>query len=227
MNLLNIVKEKFYTISSNNKVELNIYKKGIELVELNEFKQAIIKFNEFIELTLDLDDKALAYLNCAFLEHKLRNYNEAIDYFSKAIQLENDLITLRGRSKGLSFNGRSESKFKVIDYKGAIEDKNKAYNIDSSDLRKNNLRKVKLIDYNNLSRLNKLEIIFNSKIQSLFKISLSYKNKYDLIDDYKKRINKNKIHIISKKLIKLSHEKYQIEDYKGSIIALRRAEKYF
>ena len=53
------------------------------------------------------------------------------------------------------------------------------------------------------------------------------KSKYDLISDYKKVISNKRKEEVIKKLELLSELKYQSGDYKGSIKAIRRAEKYY
>ena len=57
--------------------------------------------------------------------------------------------------------------------------------------------------------------------------SKTAKSKYDLIKDYKSRIDENKKKLIIDKLETKSEYKYNCGDYKGSIIAARRAEKYY
>ena len=51
--------------------------------------------------------------------------------------------------------------------------------------------------------------------------------KYDLINDYRKVINEEKRMSTIKKLENLSYSKYSSGDYKSSIRALRRSEKYY
>ena len=53
-----------------------------------------------------------------------------------------------------------------------------------------------------------------------------YNSKFDLINDHKKKINKVKRNQIINLLEKKSKDKYNSGDFKGSIKALRRAEKY-
>ena len=83
------------------------------------------------------------------------------------------------------------------------------------------------IDYKNIILGFKYENDLHPKYKLLFKVSKIKKSKYDLIDDYKKVIdNKRKVNVI-KKLEKISEETYNNGDFKNSIKALRRAEKYY
>ncbi len=97
----------------------------------------------------------------------------------------------------------SEIKFKKGNFKGAIEDK----------------REVR--------------ILLNSKFcnEDIFKkfkeeLTFLYSSKFDLINDHKLRIDESKINNIVKLLEQISDEKYNEGDFKGSIKALRRSEKY-
>ena len=97
----------------------------------------------------------------------------------------------------------SEKKFKLGNFKGALEDKMKA----------NEILKSKSCD---------------EKIIEKYKKELSslYSSKFDLIFDHKQKINEIKRNEIVKMLERKSKEKLKKLDYKGAIKALRRAEKY-
>ena len=97
----------------------------------------------------------------------------------------------------------SEKKFKVGNFKGAIDDK----------------REVKSI----------LDSKFtDKKIIEIYRYELSkiYDSKFDLIFDHKLRINELKKNNIIKSLDQKSEEKYQSGDFKGAIKAARRSDKY-
>ena len=98
----------------------------------------------------------------------------------------------------------SEKKFKIGNFKGALEDKMKA----------NEILKSKSCD---------------KKIIEKFREELSrlYSSKFDLIFDHKLKIDEIKRNEIVKMLEQKSKEKLKSFDYKGAIKALRRAEKYF
>ena len=98
----------------------------------------------------------------------------------------------------------SEKKFKLGNFKGAIDDKMKA----------NAILKSKSC---------------NEKIIEKYRKELAslYSSKFDLIFDHKLKIDEIKINEIVKKLKSQSEEKLKSLDYKGAIKALRRAEKYF
>ena len=66
-----------------------------------------------------------------------------------------------------------------------------------------------------------------SKYIALIKSSKIRKSKYDLIADYKKVISDKRKEEVINKLEIISESKYKIGDYKGSIKAIRRAEKYY
>ena len=97
----------------------------------------------------------------------------------------------------------SEKKFKLGNFKGALDDKIKA----------NEILKSKSCD---------------EKIIEKYKEELSslYSSKFDLIFDHKLKIDAIKINEIVKLLEHKSEEKLKNLDYRGAIKALRRAEKY-
>ena len=97
----------------------------------------------------------------------------------------------------------SERKFKEGNFKGAIEDKREVrFLLNSKFCDKDFLKK------------------FKEELASL------YASKFDLINDYKLRIDESKIKKIIKSLEQKSEEKYHKGDFKGAIRALRRSEKY-
>jgi len=98
----------------------------------------------------------------------------------------------------------SEKKFKLGNFKGAIDDKMKA----------NEILKSKSCD----------EIIIEKYRKELSSLNSS---KFDLIFDHKQKINEMKRNDIVKMLEQKSKEKLKSLDYKGAIKAFRRAEKYF
>ena len=98
----------------------------------------------------------------------------------------------------------SEKKFKLGNFKGALEDKIKA----------NAILKSKPCDEKIIKK-------YREELSSL------YSSKLDLIFDHKLKIDENKINEIVKKLELKSEEKLKNLDYRGAIKALRRAEKYF
>jgi len=97
----------------------------------------------------------------------------------------------------------SEKKFKLGNFKGALEDKIKA----------NAILKSKSCDENMIQKYRK-------------ELSILYSSKFDLIFDHKLKINQIKINEIVIMLERKSQEKLKNLDYRGAIKALRRAEKY-
>jgi len=97
----------------------------------------------------------------------------------------------------------SEKKFKLGNFKGALEDKMKA----------NEILKSKSYDEKMIAK-------YREELSSL------YSSKFDLIFDHKLKINQIKINEIVKMLERKSQEKLKNLDYRGAIKALRRAEKY-
>ena len=97
----------------------------------------------------------------------------------------------------------SERKFKLGNFKGALDDKMKA----------NEMLKSKSCDHKIIEK-------FREELSSL------YSSKLDLIFDHKVKIDEIKINKIVKMLEHKSKEKLKNLDYKGAIKALRRAEKY-
>jgi len=97
----------------------------------------------------------------------------------------------------------SEKKFKLGNFKGAIDDKMKA----------NAILKSKSCDEKMIQKYRK-------------ELSSLYSSKFDLIFDHKLKIDQIKINEIVKMLERKSEEKLKNLDYRGAIKALRRAEKY-
>jgi len=98
----------------------------------------------------------------------------------------------------------SEKKFKLGNFKGAINDKMKAKAILKSES----------CDEKIIEKYRK-------------ELSLLYSSKFDLIFDHKLKIDKIKRNEIVKMLEQKSKEKLKNLDYKGALKAFRRAEKYF
>ena len=203
------------------------YFEVIDLIDLEDYEAAINLLKKHIHTLNNQDDIALAYLNCGFLNDKLGDNISAIDDFSKSISLESELDFINNRSKSISYNGRSNSRYKKEDYFGAIEDKRKAINI-------------RLIEMKNIPDINNNQILYDNtslgnfsqkecepKYTTLIKMLSIKKSKYDLISDYKKVISNKRKEEVIKTLEALSESKYKIGDFKGSIKAIRRAEKYY
>ena len=72
-----------------------------------------------------------------------------------------------------------------------------------------------------------MKINLEPKYNTLIKGSEIRESKYDLILDYKKVISKERKDEVIKKLEVKSEAKYRIRDYKASIKAIRRAEKFY
>ncbi len=98
----------------------------------------------------------------------------------------------------------SEKKFKLGNFKGAIDDKMKA----------NEILKSKSCDEKIIEK-------YREELSSL------YSSKFDLICDHKLKIDEIKRNEIVKMLEQKSKERLKNLDYKGAIKAFRRAEKYF
>ena len=97
----------------------------------------------------------------------------------------------------------SEKKFKLGNFKGAIDDKMKA----------NAILKSKSCDEKIIEK-------YREELSSL------YSSKFDLIFDHKLKIDAIKRNEIVQMLERKSEEKLKNHDYRGAIKALRRAEKY-
>ena len=97
----------------------------------------------------------------------------------------------------------SEKKFKLGNFKGALDDKIKA----------NEILKSKSCDKKIIEK-------YREELSSL------YSSKFDLIFDHKLKIDEIKRNEIVLMLERKSEEKLKNNDYRGAIKALRRAEKY-
>ena len=203
------------------------YNEAINLIDLQDYDGAIKSIRKNIDTLMENEDIALAYLNCGFLNHELGDYLSAIDDFSKSICLESELEILSQRSKDISLNGRSNARYKCDDYKGAIDDKRKAKKIRLLEAIKYVEHKPKFLDYKIILLGCCDQIEMDSKYTLLIKISRIENSKYDLINDYKKFINEKKKQEVINSLEMKSDSRYKIGDYKGSIKAIRRSEKYY
>ena len=202
----------------------SFYHEAINLIDLNDYEGAIKSIRKSIDTLSEPDDIALAYLNCGFMNDKLGDYLSAIDDFSRSISIEAELEMINQRSKDVALNGRSNSRYKNGNYHGAIEDKRKAKKIRLLEI---NRYPDSKIDYKNILLGTFLKMELEPKYKILIKVSRVEKSRYDLISDYKKVISNKRIEEVIEKLEFLSESKYKFGDYKASIRAIRRAEKYY
>ena len=206
---------------------LSFYDEAINLIDLDDYEGAIKSIKKNIDILESHDEIALGYLNCGFLNDKLGDNLSAIDDFSKSIYFEAKIDIIKQRSKDISYSGRSNSRYKNGDFQGAIEDKRKAKEISLFEIDKSNEFDNIRIDYKNILLGTFLEMNLEKKYNVLIKSSKIRKSKYDLISDYKKVISNSRKEEVIKKLEFISESKYKLGDYKGSIKAIRRAEKYY
>ena len=205
----------------------SFYDEAIKLIDLDDYDGAIKSIKKNIDGLQNHDDIALAYLNCGFLNDKLGDNLSAIDDFSMSISFEAKIEIVYQRSKDISYSGRSNSRYKRGDFQGAIEDKRKAKKIRLLEIDKSKEIEHPKIDYKNILLGTYLKIDLEPKYNVLIKGSEIQRSKYDLIADYKKLISDKRKEEVIKKLELISESKYKIGDYKGSIKAIRRAEKYY
>ncbi len=202
----------------------SFYNEAINLIDLNDYEGAIKSIRKSIDTLNEPDDIALAYINCGFMNDKLGDYLSAIDDFSRSISIEAELEMINQRSKDVALSGRSNSRYQNGDYHGAIEDKRKAKKIRLLEINRSLDSKI---DYKNILLGTFLKMELEPKYKILIKVSRVEKNRYDLISDYKKVISNKRIEEVIEKLEFLSESKYKFGDYKASIRAIRRAEKYY
>ena len=202
----------------------SFYNEAINLIDLNDYEGAIKSIRKSIDTLSEPDDIALAYLNCGFMNDKLGDYLSAIDDFSRSISIEAELEMINQRSKDVALSGRSNSRYKNGNYHGAIEDKRKAKKIRLLEINRSTDSKI---DYKNILLGTFIKMELEPKYKILIKVSSVKKSRYDLISDYKKVISNKRIEEVIEKLEFLSESKYKFGDYKASIRAIRRAEKYY
>ena len=203
------------------------YNQVINLIDLDNYEYAIKSIRKYINTLKNPDDIALAYLNCGFLNDKIGDNTSAIDDFSKSIYFEAELEIISQRSKDISFSGRSNSRYKDQDYFGSIEDKRQAKKARLIEVDRFSQSNYMKIDYKNILLGTFVKIDLEPKYNALIKASKIKRSRYDLIEDYKKVISTKRKKEVIKKLEFLSESKYNIGDYKASIRAIRRAEKYY
>ena len=231
-----MLKNTFFHYDCNKKRKNNMkiledssafYNKVNNLIDLDNYDSAVNCIRKYINTLENPDDISLAYLNCGFLNDKLGDNTSAIYDFSKSISFEAKLDIINQRSKDIAYSGRSNARFKNQNYQGSIEDKRKARKIRLLEMdcfpESNNLK----IDYKNILLGTFSKIDLEPKYKTLIKASKIQKSKYDLIADYKKVISNKRKEEVIQKLEFLSESKYKSGDYKASIIAIRRAEKYY
>ena len=215
-----------HNMNNHNHISF-IHEYVIHLVELNDYQKAIAEIKKQIRLSNNYDELAFAHLSCGFLNTKLKNYIFAVKDFSNAIYFENKLDFLSQRSKDISLNARSNARYKCENFEGAIDDKREAKRMRLFEEKKYSKYKGNFLDYKTLLLKSFDQLELDQQSIFLIKISELEKPKYDLIEDYKKFINdKKKLELINN-LELISESKYQIGDYKGSIKAIRRSEKYY
>ena len=202
----------------------SFYHEAINLIDLNDYEGAIKSIRNIIDTLKESDDIALAYLNCGFMNDKLGDYLSAIDDFSRSISIEAELEMINQRSKDVALSGRSNSSYKIGNYHSAIEDKREAKKIRLLEMNRSPDSKI---DYKNILLGTFLKMELEPKYKILIKVSRVEKSRYDLISDYKKVISNKRIEEVIEKLEFLSESKYKFGDYKASIRAIRRAEKYY
>ena len=205
----------------------SFYEEAIKHIDLDDYEGAIKSIKNNIDILANQDDIALAYLNCGFLNDKLGDNISAIDDFSMSIYFESKIDIINQRSKDISFSGRSNSRYKNGNFQGAIEDKRKAKAIRLFEIAKSYEFDNNKIDYKNILLGTFIKMDLEPKYHVLIKGSEIQKSKYDLISDYRKVISEKRKQEVIKKLEVLSESKYKIGDFKGSIKAIRRSEKYY
>ena len=205
---------------------LSIYLKSIYHISERKFDSALDLLSDFNQITNTKDDVLYTYLFCGYLRSLIKKHLLAINDFSMVIELsiksENNLFLL-----SLAFQGRSEAKYKTNDFRGAFYDLLKSqkylklYENKFNETIQSVLNRCLLFDLQ--LQLNSLE---NLRFHLLSRINESIVSKYDLITDYKKRLDKQKRLDIYNKLKKSSEIFFSKGDYKRSIKALRRAIRY-
>ena len=213
-------------MKSHDKASI-FYSEVIKSINLNDFLGAIKIIRQGLFTLNNHDDTALALLYAGFLYHKLGDYHSAITNFSNSISIESELDMLSYRSKDISFHARSNSRYHVSDYKGSIEDRRTAKKLRLLEVQKSHSLGSSKIDYKDLQLKHFNRTDLDPKYLALVKLSKVKRSKYDLIEDYRKVINKKKKQDLILKLETLSEHKYNNGDFKGSIKAIRRADKYY
>ncbi len=212
------------TSSSENQ---SFYNKLFSLIEENDYLFAVENLIKYINSLDDYSEIEFAFLNCGFLNYKLRKYKEASEDFSKSIQFQNKHQSLTLWSRDISYSARSHTRYKLDDFRGGIEDMRMAREIRRQESLKYDKTNFRIFDYRSILLNSSTEFSLNLKYKLLVKMSQINKSKYDLVADYKKIINQDKRDKIINELEGISDLKYKKGDYKGSIRALRRSEKYY
>ena len=206
---------------------LSFYNEVVRFIDLDNHDAALKLIENNIISLKNPDNIALAYLNCGFLNNKLGDNISAIKNFSKSINYEAELGIINERSKDISLCARSDSRYKQGNYKGAIEDIRRAKEIRMLEINNSTEKDNVKIDYKNILLGTFIKINLEPNYNTLIKVSRIEKSRYDLITDYKKVISNRRKEEVIRKLENLSELKYEIGDYKASIKAIRRADKYY
>ena len=195
----------------------------VSLIKTKDYKSSLELVLNFSQLPISEIDRLLALLFSAFIEFRLGQYKSSITYFNRIIDYEINIIKLKEVITSISFNGRSESKYKLSDFKEAVEDKKIAMSYKSFGKYETEIPQI-ISEFNLFDMKNIHE--YTNILKTLINISYNQGSKYDLIQDYIKVINDNKKLDIIDKLIQVSDDKFKNRNYKSSIRALRRAERY-
>ncbi|MEI0612113.1 tetratricopeptide repeat protein [Brachyspira pilosicoli] len=205
-------------IKKDDKDEDAYFFKGVSLLELKQYYDAICNFNKVIELNPNDEESYYNIGNCKF---DLKNYEEAIKYFDKVLELNPN------NEKAYINRGLSKSNLKM--YEEAINDFNKVIGLNpnnekiyiSRGFAKSNLEMYKeaIDDYNRVIELNpNNEIAYISRGFTKSNLEM-YK---EAIDDYNRVIelnSNNEMAYISRGFAKSNLRMYEeaINDFNKSI----------
>jgi tetratricopeptide (TPR) repeat protein len=118
-------------VNRNRRIEaaFNKREEGKTLYGLGKFSEAIVKFNEAINLAYDVPFRFYSYFDRGRARFKLQDYQGAIGDFDKSVtaRFANKSGVLNVQDKRLaedSYEGRGNAKLAINDYRGAIADYN-------------------------------------------------------------------------------------------------------
>ena len=194
-----IYKEEFYIkeykISDSNIIRFSekeligyfYYKIGCVQYELNDYKDALINFNNAIELNKNCSN---FYYNRGITKNKLKDYTSAIIDFDSAIELYNNDYNI--------YFGRGNAKYEINDLYGAIKDYDRVIELNNKFYEaffNRGMIKSEIKDYSDaIDDFKKIIDINKNNFKIYFFLGNLYseiKDYYSAIDNYTKALELN------------------------------------
>ncbi len=187
INEYNITNSNIIKCSEKELIGYFNYKIGNIKFEINEHKEALLYFNNAIEL---INNCSSFYYNRGIVKNKLKDYSNAIIDFNRAIELHKNNCNI--------YFGRGNAKYELKDIYGAIDDYDKALELNKNlyealfnrGMIKNEIKDYysAIEDFKKIININKNNFKFYNILGDLY---YKIKDYYSAIDEYTKAIELN------------------------------------